>query len=66
MKKINSSFDEKDLLEGLIARDIRSLEKQIYNMSQKKFRRGDAEELKYYEALKAVLRYYNFKNEGIR
>lgn len=64
-KKINSAFNEMDYLEGILAKDIRHVGNQINNMSQKKFRRGDNELLKYYHALKKVSEFYGFKNGKI-
>lgn len=65
MKKINSAFSEMNLLEEILAYDIRNVGSEISNMSQKKFRRGDNEMLKYYQALKKVSEFYGFKNGKI-
>ncbi len=64
-KKINSAYNEMDFLESLLAKDIRIVGDQISSMSQKKFRRGDNEMLKYYQALKKVSEFYGFKNGKI-
>lgn len=65
MKKINSGFNQMNLLEEILAYDIRNVGSEISNMSQKKFRRGDNEMLKYYQALKKVSEFYGFKNGKI-
>lgn len=65
MKKINSAFSQMNLLEEILAYDIRNVGSEISNMSQKKFRRGDNEMLKYYQALKKVSEFYGFKNGKI-
>ncbi len=65
MKKINSSFNEMNLLEQVLAYDIRRVGNEISNMSQKKFRRGGNDSLRYYQALKKVSEFYGFRNEKI-
>lgn len=64
-KKINSAFSEEDYFEEIISRDIRRLGNEISMMSQKQFRRGYSETLKYYRALRTVSEYYGLKNWGI-
>jgi hypothetical protein len=61
VKKINSSYTERDCLEDILTEDMRKIGLEISNMSQKKFRRGDSELVKYYKAFHDVVEFYGFK-----
>ncbi len=65
MKKINSSYTEENIFEEIITQDMRNIGYEISNMSQKKFRRGDDDLIKYYTAFKVISEFYKVKNRGI-